>query len=130
MSGSTSCHTASGGKTQLWIDSKALEPWQRIADVLGLSLQQYIEQFMRDCGRENEHFLILDEAVSTTHYATREAALAVAERYELYMVDRRLEGRKSVITVAEPVQADNGTWGIETDYLGEHGWMSEQEEEL
>ena len=38
MSGSTSCLTASSGKTQLWIDSQALEPWQKIADVLGLSL--------------------------------------------------------------------------------------------
>jgi 4-aminobutyrate aminotransferase-like enzyme len=85
---------------------------------------------MRDCGRENEHFLILDEAVNTTHYATREAAQAVAQRYELYMVERRLDGQKSVITVAEPVQAENGSWQIETDYLGEHGWMSEQEDEL
>ena len=130
MSGSTSCHTASGGKTQLAIDSQALEPWQKIADVLGQSLQQFVEQFMRDCGRENEHFLILDEAVQTTHYATLEAAQAVAQRYELYMVSRRLEGQKSVVTVAEPVQADNGSWGIETDYLGERGWMSEQEDEL
>jgi hypothetical protein len=128
MSGSTSCHTASGGKTQLAIDSQALEPWQKIADVLGQSLQQYVEQFMRDCGRENEHFLILDEAVSTTRYGTREAALAVAQRYELYMVARGLEGQKSVITVAEPVQAENGSWGIDADYLGEHGWISEQEE--
>jgi hypothetical protein len=38
MSGSNSCHTASGGKTQLSIDSKALEPWQKIADVLGYRL--------------------------------------------------------------------------------------------
>ena len=83
MSGSTSCHTASSGKTQLWIDSQALEPWQKIADVLGQSLEQYVEQFMRDCGRENEHFLILDEAVQTTHYATHEAVQAVAQRYEL-----------------------------------------------
>jgi hypothetical protein len=128
MSGSASCHTAASGKTQLSIDSSALEPWRKIADVLGLSLQQYVEQFIRDCGRENEHFLILDEAVSTTHYATREAAQAVAQRYELYMVESRLDRQKSVITVAEPVQADNGSWGIETDYLGEHGWMSEQEE--
>jgi hypothetical protein len=129
MSRSTSFDTASGGgKTQLSIDSQALEPWRQIADVLGQSLQQYVEQFMRDCGRENEHFLIIDEAVQTTHYATREAAQAVAQRYELYMVDRRLEGQKSVITVAEPVQAEGGFWGIETDYLGEHGWMSEQEE--
>jgi hypothetical protein len=128
MSRSTSCHNASGGKTQLAIDSQALEPWQKIADVLGQSLQQYVEKFMRDCGRENEHFLIIDEAVQTTHYATREAAQAVAQRYELYMVERRLEGQKSVITVAEPVLAENGSWGIETDYLGEHGWMSEQEE--
>ena len=130
MSGSTSCHTASGGKTQLWIDSQALEPWQRIADVLGLSLEHYVSQFMRDCGRENEHFLILDEAVQTTRYATREAAQAVALRYELYMVERRLDGQKSVITVAEPVQAENGFWRIDADYLGEHGWMSEQEDEL
>jgi hypothetical protein len=43
-------------------------------------------------------------------------------------LDRRLEGQKSFITVAEPIQADNGFWGIETDDLGEHGWMSEQEE--
>jgi hypothetical protein len=128
MSGSTSFHTASGGKTQLAIDSQALEPWQKIADVLGLSLEHYVEQFMRDCGRENEHFLIIDEAVQTTPYPTREAAQAVAQRYELYMVSRRLEGQKSFITVAEPVQAENGSWGIETDYLGEHGWMSKQEE--
>jgi hypothetical protein len=128
MSGSTSCHTASGGKTQLWIDSKALEPWQKIANVLGQSLQQYVEQFMWDCGRENEHFLILDEAVHTTHYATLEAALAVAQRYELYMVERRLDGQKSVVTVAEPVLAENGSWRIDADYLGEHGWISEQEE--
>ena len=130
MSGSTSFHTASGGKTQLAIDSRALEPWQKIADVLGQSLEQYVEQFMRDCGRENEHFLILDEAVQTTHYRTREAAQAVAQRYELYMVERRLKGLKSVIAVAEPVLAENGSWGIETDYLGEHGWISEQENEL
>ena len=130
MSGSISCSTASDGKTQLAIDSKALEPWQRIADVLGQSLEQYVEQFMRDCGRENEHFLILDEAVNTTHYATREAAQAVAQRYELYMVQRRLDGLKSVIAVAEPIQAENGSWRIETDYLGEHGWMSEQEDQL
>jgi hypothetical protein len=128
MSKSTSFHTASSGVTQLWIDSQALEPWQKIADVLGQSLQQYVEQFMRDCGRENEHFLIIDEAVQTTRYRTREAAQAVAQRYELYMVERRLDGQKSVITVAKPVQAENGFWGIETDYLGEHGWMSEQEE--
>ena len=130
MSGSTSCSTASGGVTQLWIDSKALEPWQKIADVLGQSLEHYVEQFMRDCGRENEHFLILDEAINTTHYATREAAQAVAQRYELYMVERRLDGQKSVITVAEPVQAENGSWRIDADYLGEHGWMSEQKDEL
>jgi hypothetical protein len=85
---------------------------------------------MRDCGRENEHFLILDEAVSTTHYATREAAQAVAQRYELYMVARGLEGQKSAITVAEPVQAGNGSWGIETDYLGQDGWISEREDDL
>ena len=125
---STSCHTAPGGKTQLSINSS--EHWQKIADVLGLSLEQYIEQFIRDCGRENEHFLIIDEAVQTTHYATREAAQAVAQRYKMYMVERRLEGQKSVLTVAEPVQAENGSWGIETDYLGQDGWMSEQEEEL
>ena len=130
MSGFTSCHTASGGVTQLCIDSQALEPWQRIADVLGQSLRQFVEQFMRDCGRENEHFLILDEAVNTTLYATHEAAQAVAQRYELYMVERRFDGQKSVITVAEPVQAENGSWRIDADYLGEHGWMSEQEGEL
>lgn len=99
MSGSISCHTASGGRTQLSIDSLALVPWRKIADVLGQSLEHYIEQFMRDCGRENEHFLILDEAVNTTQYATREAAQAVAQRYELYMVESRLNGEKSVITV-------------------------------
>jgi 4-aminobutyrate aminotransferase-like enzyme len=116
--------------TQLAIDSSALVPWQKIADVLGQSLQQFVEQFMRDCGRENEHFLILDEAVNTTLYATHEAAQAVAQRYELYMVERRFDGQKSVITVAEPVQAENGSWRIDADYLGEHGWMSEQEGEL
>ena len=97
MSGSISCHNASGGKTQLWIDTSALEPWQKIADVFGQSLQQFVEQFLRDCGRENEHFLILDEAVNTTLYANRQAAQAVAQGHELYMVERRLEGQKSVI---------------------------------
>ena len=60
----------------------------------------------------------------------QQAAQAVALRYELYMVDLRLNGQKSFITVAEPVQAEGGFWGIETDYLGEHGWMSEQEDQL
>jgi len=77
MSGSTSCSTAAGGKTQLSIDASALEPWQKIADVLGLSLEQYVEQFMRGCGRENEHFLILNEAVSTT-FTPRKRLLKMA----------------------------------------------------
>jgi hypothetical protein len=114
-------------KTKLVIDSAVLKPWAKIARVLGLSLDEYLELYLtseapiyRDYG-----FIEIDGRVSEARYRTRRRAAGVAQRFEKFAVSEQLEGSRCVpIIVAEPVATEEGRWAVEASYLSPHGWES------
>jgi hypothetical protein len=114
-------------KTKLSIDSAILKPWAKIAKVLGLSLDEYLELYLeseapvyRDYG-----FIEIDGRVSSARYSTRRRATEVARRFETFAVSQQLEGCHCAPTiVAEPVKIENGYWAVEAMYLSPSGWES------
>jgi hypothetical protein len=68
-------------ETIISIDDRALAPWCEVADVLGLSLPQFLEWLIGYIGSyRNERAMVLDETATQNVYPTQEQAAAVAER--------------------------------------------------
>ena len=47
---------------------------------------------------------------------------------ELWSVNLRLQGHDLPVLAADAVHHGHGRWGVEVDYLGAFGWMSEREQ--
>jgi hypothetical protein len=114
-------------KTTIKIDSQILEPWRDIARIRGTSLNKYLKGYLAGFLQEMSDIDKIGEEISDRHYATREQAEAVAERFEAFAIERKLSGEADVGTVAaEVVPTDDGKWTVKAHYLSPAGkkWRS------
>lgn len=65
----------------------------------------------------------MDELATNWSHVSRDSAAAVAEKLELWAVDRQLAGQGGLL-VADVVRAGR-KWRVRTDYLVSEGWLSE-----
>jgi hypothetical protein len=95
----------------LRIDNTTLEPWREGARVLGVSLSEYVERMLSDLGQPLDAACYLEGEITGRLFATREAAHAAAERWELWSVNLRLQGHDLPVLVASAVHRGHGRWG-------------------
>jgi hypothetical protein len=116
-------------KTTIKIDSQVLEPWCEIAEILGVSLSRYIEEFLSSLKIQDEGLPRIAQEVEHLAYRRREQAEAIAERFEAFAIEKQLEGRRADIgTIATRIEpTEDGYWTIKTDYLSPNGkrWRSQ-----
>src|SRR5258708_24870423 len=105
----------------LRIDSQILEPWREIAEILGVSLNEYVEEYIRFRSDEIQNGGLPLIAAEVEHKAYRrpEQAEAIAERFEAFAIEKQLEGsRANLGTIASRIEpTPDGYWTIKTDYL-------------
>jgi hypothetical protein len=117
------------GKITIKIDSQILEPWLNIAGILGMTLSEYLNGYLRQLGdtMREDGLGCIGEEISDWPYETRERAQAVADRFEEFAIDAKLAGESDVGTVAaEVVPTDDGSWTVKAHYLSPAGkrWNS------
>lgn len=109
----------------LEVDRELLEPYDRVARLLGVPFRGYVENYLRILASELEtHPLqyIANEYVHT-RYASRELAQAAAERFETYAIEEKLGGNSEVDTISASVaEYRPGDWRVKVYYLSQHGW--------
>jgi hypothetical protein len=66
---------------------------------------------------------LLDELATNWSHVSRDSAAAVAEKLELWAVDRQLTGQGGLL-VADVVRAGR-KWRVRIDYLVSEGWLSQ-----
>ena len=111
-------------KTTLRIDSRALERWEEVFHVLGLTPSHFVERFLSHMGQYSaERACVLDELATNWSHVSRDSAAAVAEKLELWAVDRQLAGQGGLL-VADVVRAGR-KWQVRIDYLVREGWLSQ-----
>jgi hypothetical protein len=108
-------------KLTVKIDPEVLKPWRDVAWVLGVSLSDYLENYLEsiaDC-------VSVPEEIADITVPTRARAERIAERLEKLSVDEQLSGRSDIGTVAcSVVETPDGRWMIKVDYLSPEklGW--------
>ena len=70
-----------------------------------------------------ERACLLDELATNWSHVSQDSAAAVAEKLELWAVDRQLAGQGGLL-VADVVRAGR-KWRVRTDYLVSEGWLSQ-----
>ena len=111
-------------KTTLRIESRALEPWEEIFHVLGLTPSHFVERFLSHMGQYGaERACLLDELATNWSHVSQDSAAAVAEKLELWAVDRQLAGQGGLL-IADVVRAGR-KWRVRTDSLVSEGWLSQ-----
>jgi hypothetical protein len=104
-----------------------LKPWRDIAGILGMTLSEYLEGFLREMQYNLRDLDDIGEDISDFAYQTREQAEAVAERFEAFAIEAKLAGESDVGTVAaEVVPANEEGWTVKAHYLSPTGkrWRS------
>jgi hypothetical protein len=111
-------------KTTIKIDSQVLEPWRDIAWILGMTLSDFLEGYLRQLGCDLRGLDNIGEEISDW-YQTREEAQAVADRFEAFAIERKLSG-DPVGTVAAEVVAVDDKYTVKAHYLSPAGkrWRS------
>jgi hypothetical protein len=111
------------------IESQVLELWREIADILGVSLSEYLEEFLGSLEIQDEGLPHIAEEVEHKAYRSRQVAEAIAERFEQFVIEKKLEGdRADIGTIATRIEpTGDGFWSIRTDYLSPNGkrWRSQ-----
>jgi hypothetical protein len=96
------------------INSRLLKPYRRAAKLLGVPVEYLVEEFLSAFTGEPDQ---LGEELRWISYATRERALAAAERFETFAVEQKLRGNSDIGMVAAKVLQHDGHWKVIPDYL-------------
>src|SRR5258708_6328539 len=92
-------------KETLRIDSHVLQPWREIAGILGMTVSGYVGRHLD--GYRNqiqaEGLVFFAEEAEAYSYETRELAQSVADRFEAFAIEAKLEGRPNIGTISTAV---------------------------
>ena len=91
---------------------KVLEPYREIAGVLGTTVSEYVQwRLERSLEQTREEGLAwMAQEVEARSYRNRAVAEGIAERFEVFAVEAKLQVRPNTGTIATRlVQADDGT---------------------
>jgi hypothetical protein len=101
-------------KSTIAISSQLLKPYFRAAKILGIPVTRLVEEFLSAFTGEPEQ---IGEEFRWISYATRERALAAAERFDAFAINEKLRGNPDVGMVAAKVLQHDGHWKVIPDYL-------------
>jgi hypothetical protein len=96
------------------INSRLLKPYRQAANILGVPIEQLVEEFLSAFTGEPDQ---IGEEFRWISYATRKRALAAAERFEAFTVEEKLTGNLGVGMVATEIIERDGRWQVSTNYL-------------
>jgi hypothetical protein len=107
---------------------KVLEPYREIAGVLGTTVSEYVQWWLERSLEQTrkEGLAWMAQEVEARSYRNRAVAEGIAERFEVFAVEAKLQVRPNTGTIATRlVQADDGYRSVLTDYLSpsaKRGW--------
>lgn len=112
-------------KLHLEIDRDLLAPYDRVAGILGISPQRYIQSYLaallNDLG--SDPVLHIASELSYESYPSRQLAESAAEKLEADAIGEKLNGNPDTSTVTtEVVEYQRGSWRVKVHLLTKTGW--------
>jgi hypothetical protein len=111
-------------KTSLKISGDILGQYGRVAGILGIPLQRYVERYLKILTDELEADPLewIANEFFHTPYRSRKLAEAAAEKFEGYAIDENLAGNADGTISTSVTEYAPGDWRVKVHYLSKHGW--------